>query len=103
MKMFSATWAKPLARLAAGWLVLITIGMALADDSKISPDLKPLLSNSSNNINVIVQYNSPRPQTSSGGGLLGGLLGGLVGGVVNLLGGVLHIVFTLIPAVSATL
>ena len=35
--------------------------------------------------------------------MLGGLVGGLVGTVVNLLGGVLNVVFSLIPAVSATL
>ena len=52
---------------------------------------------------MIVQYNTPVPTSTAGGGLLGGLLGGVVGGVVNLLGGVLKTVFTLIPAVSATL
>ena len=78
-----------------GFLLLIA-GRAFADNSKISPDLQPLLSNPSNKINVIVQYNTP-PQSS------GGLLGGLLGGVVNLLNGVLNTVFSLIPAVSATL
>ncbi len=76
---------------------LLVVSRAFADDSKISPDLQPLLKNSSNKINVIVQYNTP-PQQSSGG-----LLGGLLGGVVNLVGGVLNTVFSLIPAVSATL
>src|SRR5579862_5967041 len=78
-------------------LALLTIVSALADSSKISPDLQPYLSNSSS-VNVIVQYNTP-PSTSSSGGLLGGL----IGGVVNLLGGVVRTVFSLIPAVSATL
>src|SRR5271154_2466379 len=77
------------------WLALFTIVSVFADASKISPDLQPYLSNSSTPVNVIVQYNTP-PSS-------GGLLGGLVGGVVNLLGGVLKTVFSLIPAVSATL
>src|SRR5271154_6016665 len=85
-------------RSAALWLVLSMTGsVALADNSKISPDLQPLLANPSSNVNVIVQYNTA-PSTSSGG-----LLGGLLGTVVNLLGGVLNTVFSLIPAVSATL
>src|SRR5271168_393856 len=85
-------------RSAALWLVLCVTGSAvLADNSKISPDLQPLLANPSSNVNVIVQYNTA-PSTSSGG-----LLGGLLGGVVNLVDGVLNTVFSLIPAVSATL
>jgi hypothetical protein len=68
---------------------------ALADDSKISPDLRPLLQNQSNNINVIVQYNSPPSQ----GGFLGGV-GNLLGGAVNFL---VNFVFSLIPAVAAVL
>ncbi len=84
-------------RCAVLWLVLVTAGAAFGDNTKISPDLQPLLANPSNQINVIVQYNSA-PQQSSGG-----LLGGLLGGVLNLLGGVLNTVFSLIPAVSATL
>jgi len=39
---------------------------ALADNSKISLDLQPLLANPSNNINVIVQYNTS-PASLSGG------------------------------------
>ena len=85
-----------LARGAALWIFLLTSVAAFADNSKISPDILPLLSNPNNNINVIIQYTS-QPTTS------GGLLGGLLGVVVNLLGGVLHVVFSLIPAVSATL
>ncbi|HYK17820.1 MAG TPA: hypothetical protein VEV37_07350 [Bryobacteraceae bacterium] len=71
---------------------------ALADNSKISPDLQPLLANPSNNINVIVQYNTS-PASSSGGGLIGGLLGT----VISLVSGTLKAVFSLIPAISATL
>ncbi|MGH9664430.1 MAG: hypothetical protein ACRD9L_08425, partial [Bryobacteraceae bacterium] len=78
------------------------MGAAFADNSKISPDLQSLLANPSNSINVIVQYSTP-VSTGGGGGLLGGLLGGVLGIVVNLVGGVLKIVFSLIPAVSATL
>jgi len=79
-------------RSVALWLALCVTGSAvLADNSKISADLQPLLANPSNNINVIVQYNTP-PQSS----------GGLLGGVLNLVGGVLNAVFSLIPAVSAT-
>ena len=84
------------ARLAALWLFLLAAASA-ADYSKISPDLKPLLANSSAKIDVIVQYNSP-PQTCTSGGLLGGI----ICTTVNLLGGVLKVVFTLINAVSAT-
>src|SRR5277367_6967246 len=85
-------------RSAALWLVLCVTGSAvLADNSKISPDLQPLLANPSSSLNVIVQYNTA-PSASSGG-----LLGGLLGTVVNLVGGVLNTVFSLIPAVSATL
>lgn len=71
-------------------LASLTISIASADDSKISPDLQPLL-HSSNSINVIVQYNAPPPAT------------GLLGGVLKLLGGVVNAVFSLIPALSATL
>ncbi len=96
------TYSRRTVRTAFLAIFLLLASQAFADNSKISPDLLPLLANPSNKINVIVQYNTP-PQQQSSGGLLGGLLGGLVGGVVNLLGGVLNIVFSLIPAVSATL
>lgn len=79
-------------------ITLLACGALLADDSKISPDLQPLLANSSSSINVIVQYNSP-PQTCTSGGLLGGLLCT----TVNLLGGVVHVVFSLLNAVAGTL
>ncbi len=72
--------------------LLLAIPAAFADDSKISPDLQPLVHNSSKNIKVIVQYNAPASP-----------VGGLLGGVGNLLGGVVNTVFSLIPAVSAIL
>src|SRR5437763_3974911 len=77
--------------------LLITIP-ALADTSKISPDLLPLLGTPGATHNVIIQYNSP-PQTCTSGGLLGGLLCT----TVNLLGGVVHTVFDVINAVTGTL
>src|SRR6202451_2537107 len=97
MPAYSLKYSRRAARTALFAFVLLLVSRAFADNSKISPDLQPLLANSSNNINVIVQYNTP-PQQSSGG-----VLGGLLGGVVNLLGGVLNTVFSLIPAVSATM
>src|SRR5687768_6746119 len=80
--------------------VLLTAfaALALADNSKISTDLQPLLTNPSAKLNVIVQYNRP-PQTCTSGGLLSNLLCT----TVNLLGGVLKTVFVLLNAVSATL
>src|ERR1700685_3528874 len=74
-------------------LVALTTAAALADTSKISPDLLPLLANPANQVNVIVQYNAP-PCT--------GLLG-ILCVPVNLLGGVLHTVFSLLNAVAGTL
>ena len=82
------------ARATAACLALLMAGSALADNSKISPDLQPLLANHSGTVNVIVQYDAP-PAT--------GLLGGLLGGVLNLAGGLLKSVFSLIPAISAAL
>ncbi|HTW63124.1 MAG TPA: S8 family peptidase [Bryobacteraceae bacterium] len=87
-------------RLSKAWrgvallLSLALAGSALADNSKISPDLQPLLSNQPGEINVIVQYNS-LPQTCLSSGLLAALPC-LVGGVVNT-------VFTLINAVAGTI
>ena|SRR5689334_22676077 len=80
-------------------LVLLVVQAAFADNSKISPDLLPLLSNPASKVNVIVQYNTAPSQQqtcSTGGGLLG-LVGGVVCTVVNLAGGV---VFGLINAVA---
>src|SRR5579862_615311 len=95
MPVYSMKYSRRAARAAFLGFLLLLVSRAFADDSKISPDLQPLLANSSNQINVIVQYKTP-PQTS------GGLLGAVVG-VFNLVGGVLKTVFSLIPAVSATL
>src|SRR5438477_9238629 len=81
-------------------LTLLVISLAVADTTKISPDLLPLLSNSSS-VNVIVQYNSPPQQQCQGGGLLG--LGGLVCTVVNVVTGLVKVVFTLLNAVAMTL
>src|SRR3982074_3810489 len=78
--------------------VLMAAGAAFADNSKISPDLLPLLANPLIYVDVIVQYNSP-PQTCNAGGLLGAI----VCLPVNLLGGVVRVVFSLINAVSGTL
>jgi subtilisin family serine protease len=101
---------------AAVWLFLFAAGAALADNSKISPDLLPLLNNPGSQINVIVQYTSPpqqqppQQQTCSGGGLLGGLLCGVTGvvtGVVGVVGGVLFgllgAVLGLINGIAGTL
>lgn len=80
--------SRRLTLLGALWLFIFSIGSAYADNSKISPDLLPLLNNSSSQINVIVQYNGSTASSCTGGGLLGGLLCtvvNLVGGVVNLL------------------
>src|SRR5580704_13921665 len=113
MQSFCFRHTKQFARLAALWLVLLTAVAAFADNSKISPDLLPLLSNPSNTVNVIVQYNSNQQQQQqqqkcSGGGLLG--LGGLLctvdnllAPVVNLLGGVVNLLFGIIDAVAGTL
>src|SRR5438270_154568 len=74
---------------------------AFADDSKISPDLLPLLSNPSAQVNVIVQYNTAPPQTCSSGGLLG--LGGVVCTLLNVVNAVVHDIFSIINAVAETL
>ncbi|HWY49619.1 MAG TPA: hypothetical protein VNX70_19680, partial [Bryobacteraceae bacterium] len=83
-------------------VAILAVGLLSADNSKISPDLLPLLSNTSNSVNVIVQYNSTPPQqTCSGGGLLG--LGGLVCTLVGVVDGVVKIVFSLLNFVAMTL
>ncbi|HEV8042327.1 MAG TPA: S8 family peptidase [Bryobacteraceae bacterium] len=92
MSAFPLHYTRKISRLAALGLFLISVQIARADNSKISPDLLPLLQQPSNSINVIVQYNS---QPSGGGGLLGP--------VFNLLDGLVNIVFSLIPAVAAIL
>src|SRR5713226_8748414 len=98
MKTFIAKHTRQLSRCAVLWLALLAAGSAFADNSKISPDLLPLLANPSNSVNVIVQYNSP-PQTCTGGGLLGPILCL----PINLLGGIVHVVFSLINAISGTM
>ncbi|HEV3137914.1 MAG TPA: hypothetical protein VGZ26_08415, partial [Pirellulales bacterium] len=92
MSAFHLHYTRKISRFAALGLFLISLQIARADNSKISPDLLPLLQQPSNSIKVIVQYNS---QPSGGGGLLGP--------VFNLLDGLVNIVFSLIPAVAAIL
>lgn len=77
-------------------LALLVARLAIADMSKISPDLQPLLANPSQQVNLIVQYSS---SSSSSGGLLGGLLGG----ILKIVGGLVNAVFSLIPAEQATM
>ncbi len=84
-----------LKRFAVLWLFLVAVPAAFADNSKISPDLQQVLAKSPASTKVIVQYNSPLPTA--------GLLGGLLGGVLTLVGGLVNTVFSLIPALSATL
>ena len=94
---YSLKYSRRAARTAFLAFFLLVASRAFANNAKISPDLQKLLANPSSNINVIVQYSTP-PQQSSGG-----LLGSLLGAVINLVDGVLNTVFSLIPAVSATL
>lgn len=76
-------------------IAVLLAGAAFANNSKISPDLQQLLANPSTRVNVIVQYNSPicsaigflSPSTCP----------------VNLLGGVVNRVLTLINAVAGTM
>jgi len=82
---------RQLSRCAVAWLTLLLVGSAFADNSKISPDLLPLLTNPSNSVNVIVQYNSSLTS------------GGIIGGIINLLGDAVNATFSLIPADSATM
>src|SRR5579871_5803545 len=84
----------PLKRYFAVCLFLLTSTSLFANNAKISPDLQPLLANSSSNVNVIVQYSKPQS--------CGGLLGSILCPPVNLLGGLLHSTFSLLNAVAAT-
>ena len=84
MRRFSLRWVGLVLALAACG------GLALADNSKISPDLQPALSNPANTVHVIVQFKS-------------GTTGGLLGTVLNLVGAVTNKVFSVIPAVSAVM
>ena len=90
-------WIRGAGKFSVLALFLTLAGNAFADNSKISPDLQPLLSNPAAQVNVIVQYNSSL-QNCSGGGLLGGLLCP----VIDLLGGTVNAVFTLVNAVAGT-
>ena len=100
MQSFCARYTRQLARCFAVWLIWLTVGTAFADNSKISPDLLPLLGNPSAQHDVIVQYNQP-PQTCKSGGLLG--LGGIVCAVLDIASGLVHIVLDVIDGVFATL
>src|SRR6266849_867642 len=91
MKYFIVKHTRQLSRCAVAWLTLLLVGSAFADNSKISPDLLPLLTNPSNSVNVIVQYNSSLTS------------GGIIGGIINLLGDAVNATFSLIPADSATM
>src|SRR6266480_621890 len=103
MPTFIVKQSRYLARCGTVWLVLLAVGSAFADNSKISPDLLPLLANPSQSVNVIVQYNSAPQQTcSSGGGLLG-IVGGLVCTVVSVVKIVGSVLFGLINAVAGTM
>ena len=84
----------PVAPCAAMCLALLLACSAFANNSKISPDLRPLLTNAANNVNVIVQYNSP---------LCPAVTAGTPCPAINLLGGVVKEVFTVISAVAVTL
>src|SRR5208282_959703 len=75
-------------------LLSIASGVLFANNSKISPDLQPLLANPSGTVDVIVQYSAPQKCP--------GLLGQLLCPVVNLLGGVVTSTFSLLNAVAAT-
>src|SRR5712691_7431246 len=86
MKCFIVKHTGQLARCAVAWLTLLLVGSAFADNSKISPDLLTLLTNPSNSVNVIVQYNSSLTSR------------GIIGGIINLLGDVVNATFSLIPA-----
>jgi serine protease AprX len=76
-------------------LAILLGSTALANNAKISPDLQSLLSNPAAKVNVIVQYNSPLPCS--------GVVGSASCPVVNLLGGVVNQVFSLINAVAGTM
>lgn len=81
------------ARWVALLLALVLASAAWADNSKISPDLQPLLANSSARVNVIVQYNSPIcPHGFASTSPCS----------VTLPGGVVKAVFTVINAIAAT-
>ena len=75
-------------------LGILLASTALANNAKISPDLQSVLSNPAAKVNVIVQYNSHLPCS--------GVVGSTSCPFVNLLGGVVNQVFSLINAVAGT-
>jgi serine protease AprX len=92
-------YTRHIARCACLWLSLLLAVSALADSSKISSDLLPLLSNPSSSVNVIVQYKTAPQQTCTSGELVGGI----TCSVVNSVGLTVKTVFSLINAVSGTI
>src|SRR5271170_6144165 len=78
-------------------MAVCALGIAHADISKISPDLQASLTTPGQSVDVIVQYASPVSSCNPG------LLGTVLCVPVNLLGGVLNGVLTLVKAVTATL
>ncbi len=91
-----APHARRLARRSC-WLLLALAGPLFANNAKISPDLQPLLSNPASQVSVIIQYSSPLPACSGGG-----LIAGIVCPGLNLLGGTVNAVFSLINALAGT-
>lgn len=71
-------------------------GTLCANNAKISPDLQPLLANPGSQVSVIVQYSS-LPACFGGG-----LTAGITCPALNLLGGTVTTVFSLINSVAAT-
>src|SRR5208337_5543394 len=78
-------------------MAVCALGIAHADISKISPDLQASLATPGQSVDVIVQFATPVSTCSPG------LLGTVLCIPVNLLGGVLNSVLTLVNAVTATL
>jgi serine protease AprX len=81
----------------SGWLLLALAGTLYANSAKISPDLQPLLANPSGQVSVIIQYSSPLPACSGSA-----VTSGIVCPGLNLLGGTVNAVFSLINAVAGT-
>lgn len=80
------------------WLLLALASTLFANDAKISPDLQPLLTNPASQVSVIVEYSSPLPACSGSG-----LIAGIICPGLNLLGGTVNAVFSLINAVAGTM
>lgn len=79
------------------WVLALASNM-FANNAKISPDLQVLLANPSSPVNVIVQFSSS-PLTCS----TTGLLGALPCTAVNLLGGTVKEVFSVVNAVAGSM